>query len=209
MKKEGAKRLAYPTVAASGSNAYFTHWGRNDSLLKSGDLLLMDAGCELHGYSSDVTRTWPISGKFSSAQLAVYNAVLAAHRSLLMECREGSSIRELHQSSVNLLSQSIKDLGLKGNYTNFYWHSVSHWLGLDVHDSSSISHSRPLQAGHVITIEPGIYIPDEPEYGSLRGIGVRIEDDVLILPSAEGRGCEVLSGDLPISAEDIEDLKIE
>ncbi|KAG1677204.1 hypothetical protein FOA52_013402 [Chlamydomonas sp. UWO 241] len=210
----GAQRMAYPSVVAGGPDAFYTHYGRNDKPLKAGQMVLMDAGCERHGYVSDVTRTWPVSGRFSGPQADVYDIVLAAHAQCVAAARPGSSIRQLHALSTRIISQGIKDLGLCGpgvsseeihmtRYRDFYWHSVGHWLGMDTHDTHLIGHSRDLVPGHVITVEPGLYIPDDKEkYGHYAGIGVRIEDDVLILE----RGCEVLSAGAPTGRAELEGL---
>ncbi|MEW5312326.1 MAG: hypothetical protein WDW38_003968 [Sanguina aurantia] len=162
--KRGAARLAYPSVVAGGSDACTIHYSRHDKRVPGGQMLLMDAGCEHGGYVSDVSRTWPVSGKFTGPQREVYNIVLETHKS------------------------------------EFYWHSVGHWLGLDTHDTALVYHDKKLVAGHVITIEPGLYIPDEPRFGVYAGIGVRIEDDVVLTE----HGCEVLSKDAPIEVEDVE-----
>jgi len=210
-KVRGAARMAYPQVVASGRDACTIHYGRNDKRVGPRDLILMDAGCELHGYCSDVTRTWPAGGRFSSAQRDAYEAVLAAHTACVAACKPGATIRDLHNLSVHHLSQAIKQLGLvcedtsveevmHMHYRTFYWHSLGHYLGLDTHDTHMLGHDKPLGPGSVITIEPGLYIPDEPQYGHLRGIGVRIEDDVLVTQS----GCEVLSKDVPVTVAEVE-----
>ncbi|GAX78649.1 hypothetical protein CEUSTIGMA_g6087.t1 [Chlamydomonas eustigma] len=215
-KMAGAQRLSYPSVVASGTDAYYTHYGRNDKIMGDGDLVLMDAGCELNGYASDVTRTWPVNGRFSGPQADVYDIVLDVHRRCVEACRPGCSIRELHTLSTQLISEGVRDLGLLGSsssadyilnsrkYSQFYWHSVSHYLGMDTHDTHLISHGRPLSEGSIITIEPGLYIPDEERFGAYRGIGVRIEDDVLV--TAEG--CQILSQAVPSARSDIEHLVI-
>ncbi|MEW5302925.1 MAG: hypothetical protein WDW36_005662 [Sanguina aurantia] len=208
--KRGAARLAYPSVVAGGSDACTIHYSRHDKRVPGGQMLLMDAGCEHGGYVSDVSRTWPVSGKFTGPQREVYNIVLETHKRCLAACRPGTSICALHLLSIKLLSKGIADLGLLGDtpleeiegrgYTEFYWHSVGHWLGLDTHDTALVYHDKKLVAGHVITIEPGLYIPDEPRFGVYAGIGVRIEDDVVLTE----HGCEVLSKDAPIEVEDVE-----
>lgn len=174
----------------------------------------MDAGCELHGYCSDVTRTWPASGTFSAEQRAVYEVVLHTHRRCLEACRPGALLRTIHALSIRLVSEGIAQLGLlqhmgaqdvaMGPYRQFYPHSVGHWLGMDTHDVSSISHDTMLQPGVVLTVEPGLYIPDVPElYGRFAGIGVRLEDDVLITEKGAHR---VLSGALPLEVDDVEHM---
>lgn len=212
-KARGAQRMAYPSVVAGGPDACTIHYGNNDKKLNSGDFLLLDGGCEMHGYCSDVTRTWPVGGTFSSPQLAVYEAVLNAHKALLGACKPGTTLRQLHHMSIRLLSESLRALGvLPGMSTDaimaeqafriFYPHSVGHWLGMDTHDSSGMSHETLLQPGVVLTIEPGLYIPDREEFGAYRGIGVRLEDDVAIV---EG-GAEVMSKDVPLEVRDVEEL---
>jgi len=211
-KRAGARRMAYPPVVAPGPDSCIIHYARNDKVLREGQLLLVDAGCELNGYASDVTRTWPISGRFSTPQRQVYDMVLEVHRRCISACKPGSSIRELHALSVRLISEALHDLGLCGNasvkdiainhYRSFYWHSLGHWLGMDTHDTHLVGYDRKLEPGHVITVEPGLYVPDEERYGEYRGIGVRIEDDVLITPG----GCEVLSAAVPTDPRAVEEL---
>jgi Xaa-Pro aminopeptidase len=169
-------------------------------------------GCELDGYASDVTRTWPVSGRFSGAQRDAYELVLHVHRACLQAVRPGASIRRLHELSVRLLCEGIHDLRLMpglsleqlygGAYRRLYWHSVGHYLGMDTHDTGSLGHDRTLEASAVITIEPGLYVPDEPAFGPFRGIGVRIEDDVLVTQA----GAELLSCDVPVEAREVEAL---
>ena len=213
-KSQGAQRLAYPSVVAGGVDAVTIHYSRNDKRLTAEDLLLFDGGCEMFGYCSDITRTWPIGGKFNGAQLAVYDSVLMAHRRLLSACRPGATLRQLHHLSLRLLAESLKSLELfpssmsieaimaDPRYRTFYPHSVGHLLGLDVHDAPTNSHDKPLQPGVALTIEPGLYIPDDDSFGSLRGIGVRIEDDVAITDAEP----EILSAKVPSDVKEIEEL---
>ncbi|KAL4459002.1 hypothetical protein ABPG75_013867 [Micractinium tetrahymenae] len=211
-KAGGAQRMAYPPVVAGGADACTIHYSRNDKPVQGGQLVLLDGGCEFHGYCSDVTRTWPTSGKFSGAQRAVYEAVLDVHRACLDTCRPGATLRQLHHISVRLLSDALAQLGIlpgrhasdimQGSYRRFYPHSVGHWLGLDTHDSSSMSHDRPLEPGVVLTIEPGLYIPDDPAFGRFAGIGVRIEDDVAVTVG----GHEVLSASVPVEMAAVEEM---
>ena len=152
--------------------------------LAPGQLLLMDAGCELGGYASDVTRTWPVSGSYSGPQRALYELVLAVHQACLQAARPGTSIRRLHDLSVHLMCDGIHQLRLlpgasrealaAGGYRPLYWHSVGHYLGLDTHDCGSLGHERLLEARAVITIEPGLYVPDLPAFGAIARLGVRI-----------------------------------
>lgn len=211
-KKSGAHRLSYPPVVASGSDACTIHYGRNDKPMAKDSLLLMDAGCEYHGYCSDITRTWPVSGKYIGAQRALYETVLDMHNRLVDAVRPGATLLHLHRTSIRMVAQSLKDLGLlkqyntdeiieRQYYRQFYPHSVGHWLGMDTHDVASIPHDRPLEAGVCLTVEPGVYVPnDESKYGAFAGLGVRLEDDVAV--TQEGR--VVLSAAVPILPVDVE-----
>eukprot|EP00887_Chlorella_sp_A99_P006650 scaffold3.g6650.t1 len=211
-KAGGAARMAYPPVVAGGGDACTIHYSRNDKAVAGDQLLLLDGGCELHGYASDVTRTWPVGGRFKAPQRAVYEAVREVHALCVSACRPGASLRELHHASVRALAEALAALGVSpgktaGDYASslyrrFYPHSVGHWLGMDTHDSAGVSHDRPLEPGVVLTIEPGLYIPDEEEFGHFRGIGVRIEDDVAITRG----GHEVLSAGAPVDPGAIEAL---
>ncbi|KAK2079223.1 hypothetical protein QBZ16_002914 [Prototheca wickerhamii] len=208
-RRAGAARLAYPSVVASGADACTIHYSRNDKPLRDGDLLLFDGGCELHGYCSDVTRTWPLGGAFSPAQRDAYDLVHGVQAALLAWCRPGMTLRQLHERSVRLVCEGLVDLRLapslplaRAAYRAFYPHSVGHWLGMDTHDTPSVSHDRPLEPGVHLTIEPGLYVPDDERFGALAGIGVRIEDVVRINDTAE---CTVLSQSMPTDAQSIED----
>ena len=212
-KMAGAQRMAYPPVVAGAANACTIHYSRNDVTLRGHDMLLLDGGCELYGYCSDVTRTWPVGGSFSAEQAAVYDAVLFAHHRLVAAVRPGATLRAIHHASIRYITEALADLGVvKGvsadaiassqAYRAFYPHSVGHWLGLDVHDVSTVSHDKPLQPGVVLTIEPGLYIPDREEYGGLAGIGVRLEDDVAVTEE----GAEVLSRHVPLERDEVEAL---
>ena len=209
-KSAGAQRMAYPPVVAGGANACTIHYSRNDRCLPGDEMVLLDGGCELYGYCSDVTRTWPIGGKFSGAQAAVYDAVLTAHRRLLDAVRPGATLRALHHTSIRFLSEALVNLGVTHgksaeaimrdqSFRTFYPHSVGHWLGMDTHDSATMSHDRPLEPGVVLTIEPGLYIPDREEFGALAGIGVRLEDDVAVTVE----GAEVLSAAVPLEMDEV------
>ncbi|KAG2448403.1 hypothetical protein HYH02_006295 [Chlamydomonas schloesseri] len=223
VKAGGAARLAYPTVCAGGADACTIHYGRNDKTLQAGQMVLMDAGCEYGGYVSDVTRTWPVAGRgaagprggrggFSGPQRDVYAVVLEAHQRCLAATRPGSSIRDLHHLCIDVLSEGIRDLGLRPGaslaeirgsmYRDYFWHSLGHYLGLDTHDTHLVGHDRPLAPGMIITVEPGLYIPDDPRYGPLAGLGVRIEDDVAVTAA----GCEVLSDQAPVAIAEVEEL---
>uniref|UniRef100_A0A7S2SZ76 Peptidase M24 domain-containing protein n=1 Tax=Chloropicon primus TaxID=1764295 RepID=A0A7S2SZ76_9CHLO len=215
-KQEGAQRMPYPQVVAGGNNACTIHYSSNNRRVFGGELVLMDAGCDFYGYVSDVTRTWPVSGKFTEPQREVYEHVLEAHRECVEVCVEGNTLRDIHKMSVHLLSRALSKLGivqkstqqiiLRGLYKPYYPHSIGHWLGMDTHDVHTVSALRPFEEGVVLTIEPGLYLPrnvhDIP--AQYRGIGIRLEDDVLV--RGGGLGPEVLSGNVPISPEDVEDL---
>ena len=192
VKMRGAERLAYPCVVAGGPNAVALHYMHNDALLQPGQLLLMDAGCSFHGYCSDLTRTWPLSGRYSDAQRAVYEAVLDVNRQCIAACRaDGStSLSSLHRLSLRLTFRHLVALGIispddssgASRCQRYYPHAIGHWLGLDVHDTPAVETSVPLEPGMVITIEPGLYFPlDDPAIPEwCRGIGIRVEDDVLV-----------------------------
>jgi len=215
-RRSGAQTPAYTPIVAGGANACVLHYVANDAALRDGDLLLIDAGCELDGYASDLTRTFPVSGRFSAAQREVYEVVLAAQRAALESVRPGNAWNEPHDAAVKVLAQGMLDLKLlqgnlqeileKETYKRFYMHRTGHWLGLDVHDAGDYKRQgnwRALAPGMTLTVEPGLYIraaDDVPE--RLRNIGVRIEDDVLV---AEG-GCEVLTAEAPKAIADVEAL---
>ncbi len=207
-RKRGGAGAAYPSIVAAGENATILHYTENTGLLREGELVLIDAGVEFGGYASDVTRTYPIGGRFQQPHADVYQAVLAAQRATLEAVRPGTSLRELHDVAVRSLSQSLIDLGAltcsldqaiaDELYKRFYMHGTGHFLGLDVHDVGSHrveGKPRPLEPGMVFTVEPGLYFrPDEPDCpAELRGIGVRIEDDVVIVDD----GYEVLTRSIP------------
>ncbi|MDF3010073.1 MAG: pepP, partial [Burkholderiales bacterium] len=215
-RRNGAQFPAYSPIVAGGANACVLHYVSNSMPLRDGELLLIDAGCELDGYASDITRTSPVNGRFSGAQREVYELVLASQRAAMDKVRPGTAWNEPHDAAVRVLAQGMLDLKLlagtldtvleKELYKRFYMHRTGHWLGLDVHDAGEYKHQgswRPLAPGMVLTVEPGLYIraaADVPE--RLRDIGVRIEDDVLV---REG-GCEVLTAEAPKRIDDIEAL---
>ena len=215
-RRNGAQFPAYSPIVAGGPNACVLHYVSNNMPLRDGDMLLIDAGCELDGYASDITRTFPVNGRFSGAQREVYELVLASQRAAMDKVRPGTAWNEPHDAAVRVLAQGMLDLKLlSGNldtvlekelYKRFYMHRTGHWLGLDVHDAGEYKREgkwRPLAPGMVLTVEPGLYIrsaADVPE--RLRDIGVRIEDDVLV---REG-GCEVLTAEAPKRIDDIEAL---
>ncbi len=215
-KKGGASFPAYPPIVGGGANGCILHYTENNAELKDGDLLLIDAGAEIDGYASDITRTFPVNGRFSGAQRAVYEIVLSAQLAAIEQVRPGKHWNEPHETAVRVLTQGLKDLGLlkgevdghieNGDYKRFYMHRTGHWLGMDVHDVGDYKVAedwRLLEPGMVLTVEPGLYIgagTDIPE--NLRHTGIRIEDDVVVTRE----GCEVLSREAPKSIDEIEAL---
>ena len=214
-RRAGGAGPGYTTIVGSGDNATILHYIENDRQIAEGDLVLVDAGCEYAHYTSDITRTWPANGRFSGPQRAVYELVLATQKAAIALARPGNTIEDLHGHCVRALTEGMIELGLLAgsvddrvadeSYKRFYMHGTSHWLGLDVHDVGAYTQGgkpRPLVPGMVITVEPGLYIardaagvPDE-----LRGIGVRIEDDVAITEGAP----EVLTAACPKEIADVE-----
>jgi Xaa-Pro aminopeptidase len=207
---------SYNSIVASGDNACTLHYVENQSRLKQGDLLLTDAGCEYHMYASDITRTIPVSGKFTKDQKAIYAIVLHAQKSAIASVRPGQTFENMQKNTIEIITRGLRKLGiLKGNlsklikeeaYKPFYMHGIGHWLGMDVHDVGSYvnekGNSKRFLPGMVITVEPGIYISRNSKHvdKKWKGIGIRIEDDVLVTRS----GCEVLSGKLPKEIDKIE-----
>ncbi|MEZ4360955.1 MAG: Xaa-Pro aminopeptidase [Kofleriaceae bacterium] len=215
-RSRGGAGPGYNTIVGAGANATVLHYIDNRARLREGDLVLIDAGCELDHYTADVTRTFPASGRFTPAQRAVYDVVLAAQRSAIELVAPGVTIDQLHQHCVRRLTEGMIQLGLlrgdveervaDGSYRDFFMHGTSHWLGLDVHDAGAYTiggTARPLAPGMVITVEPGLYIADAERYpAELRGIGVRIEDDVLVTE----RGHENLTAACPKDPDELENL---
>jgi Xaa-Pro aminopeptidase len=213
-RRHGAQAPAYTPIVASGERACVLHYVQNDGVLAEGELLLIDAGCELDGYAADLTRTFPVGGRFSVPQREVYELVLAAQAAAIAAVRAGAPWDAPHRAAVHVLAQGLIDLKLVTGglaevveteaYKKFYMHRTGHWLGLDVHDAGDYKRRggwRTLAPGMVLTVEPGCYIRSGegiPE--RLSGIGVRIEDDVLVTES----GAEVLTRDAPKGAADIE-----
>ena len=213
----GARRNAYPSIVGSGPNACVLHYRDNDRRIESGDLVLVDAGCEFSYHASDVTRTWPASGRFSPAQRSIYEAVLAAQKAAIAHFRPGNTFDSVHAVAVDVLTRHMVDLGLlegpaedrvlDEGYKRYYMHRTGHWLGMDVHDVGryhQAGSSRPLEPGMALTVEPGIYIAPDDERApeALRGIGVRIEDDVLITAGEP----DVLTSAIPKEVDEIEAL---
>jgi len=186
--REGAQRPAYVPVVASGPNALTIHYTSNNQLIRENELVLVDAGCEYNGYASDITRTFPASGAFTSPQADLYNALLSAQKQLVALCtaRAGFSLSQLHHKSVEFLRAELTrigfDLGFTGGRLNeLYPHFVGHPVGIDLHESSHFDRQAPMQAGMVITVEPGIYVPPLPHFPEhFHNIGIRIEDEVLV-----------------------------
>jgi Xaa-Pro aminopeptidase len=212
----GAQAPAYTPIVAGGVNACVLHYVENNATLADGDLLLIDAGCELDGYASDITRTFPVNGRFSGPQRDVYELVLAAQAAAIAVVKPGAHWNAPHDAAVAVLAQGFIDLKLlcgtldavleQETYKQFYMHRTGHWLGLDVHDAGEYKTGgewRELQPGMVLTVEPGCYIrpgPGVPE--AFAHIGIRIEDDALVTDG----GCEILSAAAPKSVADIEAL---
>jgi Xaa-Pro aminopeptidase len=215
-RRHGAQAPAYTPIVAGGANACVLHYVENRATLRNGDMLLIDAGCELDGYASDITRTFPVNGKFRGPQQAVYEMVLAAQDAAIKAVRPGSSWIAPHDAALKVLVQGMIDLGLckgrrdsvieSGDYLRFYMHRTGHWLGLDVHDAGEYKRDgkwRELAPGMVLTVEPGCYVrPAKNVPEKFWNIGVRIEDDVLV--TAKGR--EVLTDAAPKKIMDIERL---
>lgn len=216
-RKGGAKMPAYGSIVASGRNACILHYQENDALLKEGDLVMIDAGCEIDCYASDISRTFPVSGTFSPEQKAIYELVLTAQAAAFAAIGPDKHWNQAHEATVQVITTGLVELGLlQGNvdelianeaYKAFYMHRAGHWLGMDVHDVGDYKVGgewRVLEVGMTLTVEPGIYIsPDNQQVAKKwRGIGVRIEDDVVVTK----QGCEILTGGVPKSVADIEAL---
>ena len=216
-RKQGASGPAYNSIVGGGANATVLHYINNDAALRDGDLLLIDAGAEYRGYASDITRTFPVNGRFTEAQRDIYDLVLQTQIACVERVRPGQSVDELKDYSIELLTEGMVRLGLlKGEpkelikeekYKQFYMHGLGHFLGLDVHDVGRYhikDEARRLEPGMVMTVEPGLYIAPEtkdiPE--KYLGLGVRIEDDVLVTED----GNRVLSSKAPKQVEEIEEL---
>lgn len=216
-RRNGASAPAYNSIVGGGANATILHYINNDAELQDGDLLLIDAGAEYQGYASDITRTFPVNGRFTEAQRDIYELVLEAQTACIEMTRPGVTMDELHNRSVEILTEGMLRLGLlqgeinklieEEKYKQFYMHRLGHFLGMDVHDVGRYQingEARPLEAGIVITIEPGIYIAADTEGipEKYKGIGIRIEDDVLV--TAEGH--RVLTSKAPKEVKEIEEV---
>lgn len=212
----GCRNTAYDSIVGSGANACILHYTDNNQPLTPGDLVLVDAGCELENYAADITRTYPINGQFTAAQRSIYELVLKAQQAGINSIKPGLPWNKIQETMVQVLTEGLVELNiLKGKlsaliakeaYKPFYMHSSGHWLGLDVHDSGRYkldNEWRPLQPGMVLTVEPGLYIPAASNIDKRWwNIGVRIEDDILVTTT----GYENLTRDLPVSVNDIEAL---
>jgi Xaa-Pro aminopeptidase len=223
-RRNGAQFPAYTPIVASGPNACVLHYNVNDRLMQDGELVLIDAGCELDGYASDITRTFPVNGRFSPAQRRLYELVLAAQEAAFSAIKPGQPYSAFHDAALRVLVQGMLDLNLiaPGLYADvdeaiaakahvpFYMHGTGHWLGMDVHDvgayrdlAQADKPSRQLAPGMVLTVEPGIYVrPDEGVPEEYWHIGIRIEDDVLVTDD----GYRILTLSAPKSVEEIEAL---
>jgi Xaa-Pro aminopeptidase len=218
-RRQGSQSPAYPAIVAGGANACVLHYVDNDQQLKDGELLLIDAGCELDGYASDITRTFPVNGKFSGPQADIYDLVLDAQTAAIAAIKPGATFLAPHDAAVRVLAQGLIDMKLlegsvdgvieSGSYKRFYMHRTGHWLGLDVHDAGPYRSGEDWQAlapGMALTVEPGCYIrPAEDVREAFWNIGVRIEDDALVT----AQGCEILTIDTPKKIADIEALMAE
>jgi Xaa-Pro aminopeptidase len=217
--RHGLRTAAYPSIVAGGNNACVLHYTRNADVLKNGDLLLIDAGVEYQGYASDITRTFPVNGKFSEEQKLLYECVLKAQLAAIDSIRPGQRWTEPHDAAVEVLTRGLIRLGLlkgrvnrlirDGLYKSFYMHRTGHWLGMDVHDVGAYKTGdqqewRKFEAGMVLTVEPGLYVSEQCEQvdSRWRGIGIRIEDNVLVTEE----GCRVLTSGAPKTVEEIESL---
>ena len=227
-RNSGSQSVAYNSIVAGGANSCILHYRAGSTELRSGELCLIDAGCELDGYASDITRTFPVNGKFSGPQRALYDITLAAQEAAIAVTKPGNTFMQPHEAALKVLTQGLLDekllklteLGSLDNaietaaYRRFYMHRTSHWLGMDVHDVGSYREQnninadaekpwRILRPGMVITIEPGLYVrPAQDVDEQFWNIGIRIEDDAVINDS----GCELISRGAPVKADDIEAL---
>jgi Xaa-Pro aminopeptidase len=219
----GSQHPAYGSIVAAGANACVLHYRADTAPIRSGELVLIDAGCELDGYASDITRTFPANGEFSGPQKALYELVLASQVAAIGATKSGAKFTDPHEAAVRVLSQGLLDLGLlqqdkvgtlddvieKREYFRFYMHRTGHWLGMDVHDCGSYVEATPerpsriLQPGMVLTIEPGLYVrPADDVPAEFHNIGIRIEDDAVVTP--EGR--ELISRGVPVAVSEIQAL---
>ncbi len=225
-RRNGSQYPAYTSIVAAGPNACVLHYRAGDAVLKDGELVLIDAGCELDGYASDITRAYPVNGRFSAPQKALYEIVLAAQGAAIDAIKPGKRFIDSHDAAVRVLAQGMLDTGLldkkkvgtledviaKGDYRQFYMHRTGHWIGMDVHDVGEYRDAAPageekpwrtLQPGMALTVEPGIYVrPAEGVPEQFWHIGIRIEDDAVVTP----KGCDIISSAAPKTVADIESI---
>ena len=218
-RKGGAHSPAYPSIVAGGANACILHYTDNCDRLQDGELLLIDAGAEIDCYASDITRTFPINGRYSGEQRALYDVVLLAQEAAIDQILPGTTWNRPHEAAVRVLTEGLVDLGLlvgpidalieDQGYQRFYMHRTGHWLGMDVHDVGDYKVGgewRVLEPGMTLTVEPGLYVtPTDDVDTRWHNIGIRIEDDVLVTR----KGCEILTTDVPKRPEEIEALMAE
>ena len=212
----GGHPPSYPAIIAGGANACVLHYTANNLALRDGDLVLIDAGCEVSGYASDITRTFPVNGRFNAAQRDLYAITLAAQAAAIAATRPGAAFHTPHDAALHVLVQGMIDLKLchgsvdgvieSGDFRRFYMHRTSHWLGLDVHDAGPYHEDDEwvsLQSGMTLTIEPGFYVrPADDVPPAFHNIGIRIEDDVVVTDT----GCRVMTDAAPKTIDDIESL---
>ena len=222
-RRKGGNGPGYTTIVGGGDNATILHYIENESELQPGTLVCVDAGCEYDCYTADVTRTWPVSGKFSEAQKELYTVVLDAQKAAIAACIPGNTWKTVHDTATRVLVRGMLSLGLlegdptdegevdalieEGVHKKYYMHGTGHWLGLDVHDAGAYNRSgeaRPLQPGMVLTVEPGLYISssDTDAPAQYRGIGIRIEDDIAVTAT----GPENLTSGVPREIHEVEQL---
>lgn len=192
LMQQGVREHAFASIVAGGGRATVLHYGTNNQVVNDGELVLIDLGCTEQHYCADISRTFPINGKFTQRQKQIYNTVLAAQQLVMDTAKPGMTLRDLNQLVVDFYESKLPELGLTGTVRDYYYHNVSHQLGLDTHDICTVG-ERTLKPGMVITVEPGLYIAEE-------GIGIRIENDVLITEN----GTVDLSAAIPRTVEDIE-----
>jgi Xaa-Pro aminopeptidase len=214
-RSSGSMRNGYPCIVGSGPNTCILHYNDNNRKMMDGELLLVDAGAELNYYTGDITRTYPVNGKFTPAQRDVYELVLHAQKKAIEACRPGNTHHQVHQVAVRTLTEGMLHLGLlmgtadenieNENYRKYFLHRTGHWLGMDVHDSGKYridQQWRNLEEGMVTTVEPGIYIPGDDAHVRFRNIGIRIEDDVLVT----AQDPLVLSAQCPKEIKELESI---
>ncbi|KAJ3017339.1 hypothetical protein HKX48_003585 [Thoreauomyces humboldtii] len=211
VRRAGASRLAYVPVVASGSNALTIHYVVNNQVMRDGTMVLVDAGAEYAGYAADVTRTWPVNGRFTKEQAALYQVVLDVQRQCIAKCTGDAQVslddlqREAFDGMRAGCSKVFGRAVSKKEMNVLYPHHVGHWLGLDVHDTHAVRRTTRLQSGMVVTLEPGLYVPDTPDYPEgFRGVGIRIEDDIAIGSQETGWAPVVLSVEAPKEVVDVE-----